>query len=180
MKVTNYEAVPQNPVEMEGADKCHVRILVGESDGAPNFAMRQFEVEIGGYTPKHHHPYEHEIFVIEGQGVVLEGDHEHPLAKGDVVLVKPDEVHQFRNTGRYSAQVPLPHSEFGGGQECHRRARVRYRSWQRVVTGNDQSQRRNQRTASADSLPRPQVLCGNESRDHGSRIRSANGEADAA
>lgn len=103
MKVTNYEAVQQKPVEMEGADKCHVRILVGESDGAPNFAMRQFEVEVGGFTPKHQHPYEHEIFVIDGQGIVLEGDHEHPLNKGDVVLVKPDEIHQFRNTG----QTPL-------------------------------------------------------------------------
>ena len=47
MKVTNYEAVPQKPVEMDGADKCHVRMLVGEADGAPNFAMRQFEVEVG-------------------------------------------------------------------------------------------------------------------------------------
>lgn len=99
MKVTNYEAVEQKPVEMAGASNCHVRILVGEADGAPNFAMRQFEVAVGGFTPLHHHPYEHEIFVIEGQGTVREGDKEHPLQKGDVVLVKPDEVHQFRNTG---------------------------------------------------------------------------------
>ncbi len=61
--------------------------------------MRQFEVAPGGYTPRHSHPYEHEVFVLEGEGVVLEGEVEHRLAAGDFVLVTPNEVHQFRNTG---------------------------------------------------------------------------------
>ncbi len=61
--------------------------------------MRQFEVAPGGYTPRHSHPYEHEVFVLEGEGVVLEGDAEHRLAAGDFVLVTPNEIHQFRNTG---------------------------------------------------------------------------------
>ncbi len=98
MKVKAYQQVKSQPVEMEGAVDCTVRWLVGEADGAPNFAMRQFEVAPGGYTPKHHHPYEHEVFVLEGEGVVLEGDQEHPLTAGDVVFVAPDEIHQFRNT----------------------------------------------------------------------------------
>ena len=84
---------------MPGAVGCKVRWLVGQPDGAPTFAMRHFEVEAGGHTPKHHHGYEHEVFVLEGTGVVLEGDVEHPLKAGDVIFVKPDEVHQFRNTG---------------------------------------------------------------------------------
>lgn len=98
MKVTHYEQVKSEPVEMEGADGCTVRWLIGDADGAPNFAMRQFEVAPGGHTPRHTHPYEHEVFVLEGEGVVYEGDTEHPLRTGDVVYVKPDEVHQFRNT----------------------------------------------------------------------------------
>jgi quercetin dioxygenase-like cupin family protein len=61
--------------------------------------MRQFEVAPGGHTPRHHHPYEHEIYVLEGEGEVLENDTPHPLHAGDVVLVKPDDVHQFRNVG---------------------------------------------------------------------------------
>ena len=99
MKVGNSEQIAKAPVTMEGADGCHVRWLVDESQGAPNFAMRQFEVAPGGYTPKHSHPYEHEVFVLEGSGVVLEGDDEHPLRAGDFVFVTPNEVHQFRNTG---------------------------------------------------------------------------------
>lgn len=99
MKVNNLKSIPQQTVEMEGASGCQVRPLLGASDGTPTFAMRQFEVAPGGHTPKHHHPYEHEVFVLEGNGVVLEGDVEHPLEPGDVVLVSPDDVHQFRNTG---------------------------------------------------------------------------------
>ncbi len=103
MKLNHYESIAQQPVDMEGAVGCQVRWLVSEGDGSPNFAMRQFEVGVGGHTPRHSHPYEHEVFVLDGEGVVLEGDTEHPLRKGDVVLVTPDEVHQFRNTG----QTPL-------------------------------------------------------------------------
>ena len=99
MNVNHYESVASQTVDMEGAVGCRVRWLVGEPDGAPNFAMRQFEIDTGGHTPKHSHPYEHEVFVLEGEGIVLEGDVEHPLKGGDVVFVKPDEVHQFRNTG---------------------------------------------------------------------------------
>jgi len=99
MKVNQYEQVPQQPVEMEGSAGCQVRQLLGERDGTPNFAMRQFEVAPGGFTPRHSHPYEHEVFVLEGEGIVYEGDRPHPLKAGDVVFVKPDEVHQFKNPG---------------------------------------------------------------------------------
>jgi quercetin dioxygenase-like cupin family protein len=84
---------------MEGARDCSVRWLISEGDGAPNFAMREFELAPGGHTPRHRHPYEHEVFVLEGQGLVMEGDEPRPLKAGDVVLVQPDEVHQFRNNG---------------------------------------------------------------------------------
>jgi len=99
MKVNHFESVAQVPVTMEGASGCTVRWLVDEKQGAPNFAMRQFEVAPGGYTPRHSHPYEHEVFVLEGNGVVFEGDTEHTLKPGDVIFVVPGEVHQFRNTG---------------------------------------------------------------------------------
>lgn len=99
MKVQDHRRVEQAPVTMEGAVGCTVRWLVGQEDGAPNFAMRQFEVQPGGHTPRHSHPYEHEVFVLEGAGLVYEGDEAHPLKAGDVVYVAPDEVHQFRNTG---------------------------------------------------------------------------------
>ena len=99
MKVEHFEQTELQPVMMEGSSGCEVRWLIGEKDGAPNFAMRQFVVAPGGYTPRHSHPYEHEVYVLEGAGEVSEGDVVHPLRQGDVILVRPDEIHQFRNTG---------------------------------------------------------------------------------
>src|ERR1044072_7041727 len=99
MQIKKLQDVPQNEVTMEGAAGCRVRWLIGEGDKAPNFAMREFEVAPGGHTPKHFHDYEHEIYVIDGQGVVMDGDQERPLSRGDVLLVSPNDIHQFKNTG---------------------------------------------------------------------------------
>jgi quercetin dioxygenase-like cupin family protein len=97
MKVMPYEQVELQKVEMPGSKDCQVRWLIGARDGAPNFAMRQFEVAAGGFTPKHSHPFEHEVFVLEGEGTILEGDTVHPIRAGDIIYVAPDEIHQFRN-----------------------------------------------------------------------------------
>lgn len=99
MRVQNHTDVPANKVTMEGAAGCRVRWLIGERDKAPNFSMREFEVAPGGYTPQHFHDYEHEVFVLAGSGVVLDGDQERPLKQGDVIFVAPNDVHQFRNMG---------------------------------------------------------------------------------
>jgi quercetin dioxygenase-like cupin family protein len=99
MKSVHYSQVPQSPVDMPGAVSCKIRCLLGEDDHAPSFTMRQFEVAVGGNTPKHTHPYEHEVFVLGGEGVVLQNDQEHPIGPGHAILVLPNEVHQFRNTG---------------------------------------------------------------------------------
>jgi quercetin dioxygenase-like cupin family protein len=99
VKVTHHEAVEQRVVEMPGSEGCQVRWLIGSGDGAPNFAMRQFEVAAGGFTPRHSHPYEHEVYVLGGEGTIAEGDQLHRIAQGDVIYVAPNEIHQFRNTG---------------------------------------------------------------------------------
>ena len=112
MKVCNHRDIPDEPVRMDGAEGVRMRVLIGERDDAPNFVMRQFEVAPGGCTPHHHHPYEHEVYVLSGSGVVLEGDAERPLGAGDCVYVASDEIHQFRNPGaeplRFLCLVPKP------------------------------------------------------------------------
>lgn len=123
MKVERTKKIEQRPVEMEGAERCRVRWLVDSHDGAPTFAMREFEVEPGGHTPRHHHPYEHEIYVVEGQGEVFENEEPHPISAGDVIFVAPDEIHQFRNTGdsvfKFLCLVPNKAGKGPGpGPEC--------------------------------------------------------------
>lgn len=118
MKVVHYEQVAQSPVQMEGSQGCRIRCLIGEADGAPSFTMRQFEVAPGGFTPKHTHAYEHEVFVLEGTGMALDGDKESPIGAGAVIYVPPQQLHQFRNTGsgplKFLCLIPHPLRGLGG------------------------------------------------------------------
>ena len=120
MKVVHYERIELAPVQMDGAQGVKMRCLIGEQDHAPNFTMRQFEVAPGGCTPKHAHNYEHEVFVLEGTGVVLEGDLENPLRPGTVVFVPPNQPHQFRNTGSAPLKFLclIPHAVRGVATSC--------------------------------------------------------------
>ncbi|MDZ7618397.1 MAG: cupin domain-containing protein [Patescibacteria group bacterium] len=112
MKVVHFESVKSSPVDMEGAVGCQMRCLIGPDDAAPSFSMRHFEVAPGGCTPHHAHGHEHEVFVLEGTGEVLQGKTPHPLRPGTAVFVPPRQEHQFRNTGtgplRFLCLIPHP------------------------------------------------------------------------
>lgn len=86
------------PVTMDGAKDVTMRMMVGRADGAPNFAMRQFTVQPGGHTPRHRHNYEHEVYILEGSGTVEEDGADIAISAGDTLFVKPNVMHQFRNT----------------------------------------------------------------------------------
>ncbi len=91
----DYRDVEQEPV---GEDKS-VRWVIGKPEGAPNFAMRVIEFEPGAVFETHNHPYEHEIFVLEGEGVAHTADGEFTMQPGIALYVPPDEPHGYRNTG---------------------------------------------------------------------------------
>ena len=95
VKVSHY--LDAEPVqELPGVVK---RVVIGADDGAPNFCMRVFEVEPGSSTPSHSHAWEHEVFVLSGQGVASGEKGETPIAEGNVIFVPPDEHHCFINRG---------------------------------------------------------------------------------
>ena len=75
------------------------RIVVGQADGATNFCMRIFELSVGGYTPRHSHEWEHEIFIHRGEGVVFNRGEWVPVASGTAVFIPPYEEHQIKNSG---------------------------------------------------------------------------------
>ena len=99
MKVVQSEAVALQAVEMEGAKAVSVRQLITAEDGAPHFAMRRFELAPGGQTPLHEHPWEHEVYVLAGEGELRGGEAPRPLRAGAAVFVPAGERHQFANTG---------------------------------------------------------------------------------
>ena len=99
MKILNYSSVEPKDAGA-GTSKVKVRWLIDEKLGAKNFFMRLFEIESGGYTPLHVHDWEHEVFILEGEGVVVCEDEEKIFRAGDVVFISPNEKHQFRNIGK--------------------------------------------------------------------------------
>lgn len=99
MKVEKSSNISKCSVELDGAKDVEVRCLISKEDGAENFAMRMFELQPGGYTPLHTHPHEHEVFVIEGQGVFVCEGQEHEFSAEYVIFVPPNKEHRFKNIG---------------------------------------------------------------------------------
>jgi len=110
MKVFHYKNVEAKNAE-EGASKLKVRWLITKEMGAPNFAMRLFEMEPKGHSPFHSHPWEHEVFILEGEGLVVSDEGEKKFRTGDVVFILPNEKHQLKNNGektvKFLCLVPL-------------------------------------------------------------------------
>jgi quercetin dioxygenase-like cupin family protein len=99
MKHVHYSEVPADPVPEQGAEGVKIQWLIGPDDGAANFAMRRFELAAGGHTPRHSHPWEHEVFILCGEGTVLGADGPRRFRAGDVIFLPEGEQHQFRNDG---------------------------------------------------------------------------------
>jgi quercetin dioxygenase-like cupin family protein len=106
------------PEPVDDAPGVTIRWAVDQRRGAPRFALRVFEVAAGSATPLHRHWYEQEMFILAGAGEVVGEGGTTPLTPGDVVFVRPDELHQFRNTGsetlRFICVVPLPERKSEG------------------------------------------------------------------
>ncbi|PKK85204.1 MAG: hypothetical protein CVT48_06530 [Thermoplasmata archaeon HGW-Thermoplasmata-1] len=114
MFVKHQSDVKAEPIDTTpGAKNGTIQWLINTPD-AENFAMRRFVIGKGGHSPYHSHGFEHEVFVVSGKGVLVNGerdDEEIPLKSGSVVFVPGDEVHQFKNAGDdnfvFLCMVPL-------------------------------------------------------------------------
>ena len=87
-----YEAV-------DAADGLRKGVLLDESDGAPHFAMRRFELAPGAAVPRHTNAVEHEQYVLAGEYVVGIGEEEHAVSPGDALLIPAGVEHWYRNEG---------------------------------------------------------------------------------
>lgn len=98
MHLTRLADIAKIKPNMDGAKDIYKQIPISGKDGSPTFSFRVFTVEPGGHTPLHNHPFEHLNYVIEGRGIVVSGDQERELKKGDFILIMPGETHQYKNT----------------------------------------------------------------------------------
>jgi quercetin dioxygenase-like cupin family protein len=110
-KIIHYTEVQASEVREVGASGAKIRWLISKDDGAPNFSMRLFEIEPGGRTPLHSHPWEHEIFILEGRCKVIIGESEYLVGPGYAVYIPPNMRHTLINTGEGSLKLLclIPH-----------------------------------------------------------------------
>jgi len=99
MKIKKYTDINATQFESDKVKGVAGRVVIGKKDGADNFCMRIFEISPGGYTPKHAHDWEHEIFIHSGEGEVYSNGRWNPAMPGNVVFMPANEEHQIKNTG---------------------------------------------------------------------------------
>lgn len=96
MQVINSLSVPEQKVE-DGGKNATIRWILTENEGADKFYMRVLELAPRGMTPHHSHPWEHEFYVLEGEGRLIGDGVEYPLGVGDAGIVLSGEPHHFES-----------------------------------------------------------------------------------
>jgi quercetin dioxygenase-like cupin family protein len=108
----HFTEVEQQIPSLAETEGCTVRWLISKEQGALHYAMRLFTIEPGGIIPLHEHEdTEHEIFIVEGKGILDDGNKKLPVGQGDCIFIQPGEKHSFTNnanqTLRFICVVPL-------------------------------------------------------------------------
>lgn len=99
MIVSHKDKLERNEVNHPEAKDASMKVLVGPDQGWEGYVMRTFEVEPGGYTPRHNHPWPHINYIIGGKGKLFLDGKENEIEAGSYAYVPSGETHQFQNTG---------------------------------------------------------------------------------
>ncbi|NQV40895.1 MAG: cupin domain-containing protein [Candidatus Marinimicrobia bacterium] len=95
MSVKHLQDLPLEPIS--AGEKTSKQVLISHDEG-PNFAMRRFVIEPGGFMPLHSNSVEHEQFCIGGEAEVVIGDETVTVKKNDVVFIPANIPHSYRTT----------------------------------------------------------------------------------
>ncbi len=96
MFARHYTEVPERETGFKGVT---IRWLVSPKLGAKNYAMRHFTMKKGAEIPIHNHDWEHEIFILRGEGTITNGRENVHVKAGDFLYVPPNEPHGYKATG---------------------------------------------------------------------------------
>ncbi len=99
MKIAPYKNSETKTFDGGSAKAVTGRVVIGKADGAKNFCMRVFELGNEGFTPKHSHEWEHEIFFHQGKGQVFLNGKWNDVKAGDVAFIPEGAEHQIKNQG---------------------------------------------------------------------------------
>ncbi|QEE15049.1 cupin domain-containing protein [Promethearchaeum syntrophicum] len=99
MKHFHYSEIDEKKVDAFGSTETTIRVFISEEE-APNFIMRRFEIKPLGQIGVHSHDWEHEIFILNGNVVLINDKGDRELVNsGEFVFIPPNESHGYINEG---------------------------------------------------------------------------------
>lgn len=99
MIISNKNDVKKVKVENPAVKDTNMQVLISPKEGWEGHVMRIFEVEAGGYTPKHTHPWPHINYIIKGKGKLHFNGEDNNIEEGSFAYVPANAEHQFKNIG---------------------------------------------------------------------------------
>jgi quercetin dioxygenase-like cupin family protein len=87
MPLGHLKELTPNPVTNPAAKDAAMRVLVGPEQGWSDHVMRVFDLQPGGFTPKHQHDWPHINYIIAGEGTLFLNDQENPIQAGSYAYV---------------------------------------------------------------------------------------------
>jgi quercetin dioxygenase-like cupin family protein len=97
MKIFNYHTITSINYDNAEIKGVTARIVIGKEQGAENFCMRIFTFSPGGFTRRHMHDWEHEMFIHEGSCEIFSNGEWFPVVAGNALIIPANEEHQIRN-----------------------------------------------------------------------------------
>jgi len=83
--------------QIKGAVK---KILISPKEGWEGYVMRVFELDEGGFSPRHTHAWPHINYIISGKGILHLDGQDHELEAGSYAYVPGGKLHQFKNADK--------------------------------------------------------------------------------
>ncbi|MDY0237812.1 MAG: cupin domain-containing protein [Campylobacterales bacterium] len=84
--------------KLEAGSGASMQMLIS-NEVAPNFAMRKFTIEAGGFMPNHTNSVEHEQYVLSGRARVGLGEKVVEAKAGDALYIAPGLNHWYEVLG---------------------------------------------------------------------------------
>lgn len=88
-------------VKLEGDSLKNVlkKALISPQEGWEGNVLRVFELEVGGFTPRHSHAWPHINYILKGKGILHLDGVDHQVEAGSYAYVPGNKMHQFLNQG---------------------------------------------------------------------------------
>ena len=102
MKVHPVNEIPKEPVTAFGSTGTFIQWL-RKPEEASHFMLRRFELVKSAQIGVHQHPEEHQMFILTGPIILIDGEGAETRANtGDFVYMPPEELHGYKNPNEFT------------------------------------------------------------------------------